>query len=298
MTLIIIGIVLLIYVNYLYMRSEHYRNTLGGAQNFRKVPSDLEIVNIGSGPGLYAISYDECSRKGFNFSTAPQNYKYGFRILRHFSDKLNDGCIIIIIMCPLSFGNNQEYKNKNYSDKFYGILSSDEIDNYSGKRAIMLRFPLLKYIAAKLKKKKMNKNTISSLECPEIINIWKKEFELNDLTDEKQAEDHKEAFEEKIHVISDGIKFCCEKGFRPMFVLPPVPKKTREYIGKKFLQVFVYENLKILNQRFPNVPMLDYYGDERFTKKYFLDDIFMNETGKKVFSDILFNDIDLIFKED
>ena len=61
---IAIGILILLeeIIEIYYRKSESYQQTLGGVERFFDVPYGIDICNIGSGPGLYAISYDNCDR--------------------------------------------------------------------------------------------------------------------------------------------------------------------------------------------------------------------------------------------
>lgn len=295
----IIILIILIIVGYevlelLFRNSSRYKASLGGAERFRKVPRNIEICNIGSGPGLYAISYEGYKGRGFNFSTAPQNYKYGFRLLKHFRDKIKENAIIvIIIMCPLSFGNNSDYKRKDYSDKFYGVLPKEDIDGYSINRWWIVKHPLFVKCFSKAKNyiKKRKQVEVDNSE-PQVVKTWKREFDLLDLFDATQADAHREAFEEKINIIESGIQFCKSNGWHPIFVLPPVPQYTRAFIGTKFIDEFVYKNLAILQNEFSDIKTLDYFADERFGDDCFMNDIFVNEKGQKLFSKILLEDID------
>ncbi len=302
-------ILLEIGIEQIYMHTERYKGSLGGAWNFRKnVQKQLEIVNIGSGPGLYGITYESCRKRGFNFSTAPQNYNYGFRLLKMFSDNLCANCIIIIIiMCPLSFGDNAEYSKPGYADRFYGILPPEEIDGYSVWRAWLLRHPLLKKTLEKWKTgisfvasrcRKSGEKAGGPAAEPGVVGIWKQEFQLKDLTDASQAEKHRTAFAKKRRILQEGIAYCHVKGWRPVFVTPPVPPETRACIGEEFLQAFVYDNLKELQNQYPWIPLLDYYGDSRFEASMFQNDIFVNQVGRQRFSEILFHDIAEHFSED
>lgn len=285
----------------IYMKSEKYKKTLGGCDKFYNVPDNIEICNIGSGPGMYAISYDDCGKCGFNFSTAPQSYTYGFRILERFKKCIKENSIVIIvIMSPLSFGDNNAYKNKSYSDKFYGILSPEAIDNYSSKRALMLKHPLLMNLFKKIKSKfssqKRNNQTIENNE-PKVVSVWKKEFNLHDLSDEQQAVKHAGAFNEKIETILKGIELCLSQKWKPVFVIPPVPQEIRNYIGEEFQQAFVYDNLEQIQKVYPQIPLLNYYDDCRFVQELFKSGVFLNEKGRDAFSTILFEDINKEFSE-
>ena len=294
----------------IYKRSKQYKDSLGGAASFKKVPFELEIVNIGSGQGLYGISYESCELNGFNFSTAPQNYKNGIKILHKFSRHMAEKCIVIILVLPMSFGKNKEYNKADYMDKFYGILPYREIEGFSLKRALILYHPFLRKMLKKVQRHLMGKNFLQKRpviedsntkmsmqeinieeQIPDIINTWIKEFQLTDLYDVSQVMNHADSFQEKTAILSDGIKYCITNSWRPVFVISPVPPNTRSYIGEEFLEAFVYRNLSDLQKQFPNIPLLDYYADERFEQECFENDIFLNEKGRKMFSEILFQDV-------
>lgn len=298
MTPIIIVISVLILIEFiaerLYMKTEKYRSSLGGAGKFYNVPNGIEICNIGSGPGLYAIDYELSPKKGFNFSTAPQNYKYGFRLLKRFHESIEkDAIIIIIIMCPLSFGKNKDYERKGYSDKYYHFLKKEDIDGYSTTRKIILNHPLAYQCFKKLKelfKKEAGYSKDSPQKRSSVVEIWRKEFDLKDLIDPNQTDKHEEAFREKIEILSSGLDYCRAQNWRPVFVIPPIPQKTRSHIGDQFLEVFVYRNLREVMNRNPNVKLLDYFSCPMQDDE-FMNDIFMNHAGREHFSKKLFEDI-------
>ena len=280
---------------FFYRRSDKYLRSLGGTGAFHRIPDGLTICNIGSGPGMYAISYDNYKGKGFNFSTSPQSFKYGFRILEQFKEKISDhAIIIIIIMCPLSFGKNASYRKKDYSDKFYGILPKDKIDGYSKWRAFLLYHPLALRIVKKVRalfKNLRKRKQAYLLDEPAVISSWKKEFDLYDLQDANQAQAHIAVFQEKVQILLDGISFCQSQKWHPVFVIPPVPEKIRRYISNEFIQKFVYDNLNIIRKTCPEIILLDYYSDVRFKDNLFGNGVFVNEAGRELFSNILFNDI-------
>lgn len=275
----------------IYMQTARYISTLGGADKFFDVPYGLEICNVGSGPAHYGIDYKFCKKKGFNFSTAPQNFYYGYKLLQHFSSHINENAIIIIIiMCPMSFGCNQDTERKGYSDKFYGILNKSDIIGYSLKRNILLQHPLIirlySKFKAKLKKKSIKNNNVA----PTVTQVWAKEFNLNDLKDETQATMHIDSFKEKTQLLREEITYCLKHKWNPVFVTPPIPEVTRKEISEEFIRKFSTNNIDALVSEF-GIQYLNYYDDKRFDNTCFLNDIFVNEKGRSLFSKILFNDI-------
>ena len=294
---ILLGIVALIFLEEL-MEYCYRKRINTDVYRFHHMPKQLEICNVGSGPGLYGITYEDCPLKGFNMSTAPQSFFYGYKILKHYKSRLKTGAIIIIIMCPLSFGNNQSYKEKNYDNIYYGLIPAKEINHFSIWRALLLSHPFMLKVIRKLFR--IIKGTENSMHEqsrkaePEIISGWKREFQLQDLKNADQSNEHIDAFLEKIKVLSDEIDFCYQNNWRPVLVTPPVPEHIREYISDGFIDKFIYQNIDELQKRFPDLKLLDYYRDDRFTEDMFQSGVFMNEKGRKYYSKILFGDIDLM----
>lgn len=274
-----------------YRFSEEYRSSRKNVEHLRgKIPNGLEVVSIGSGPGKAGISFDYCSRAGYNFCTAPQSLKYGFRILKRFSSKIKKNAVVIIIICPFSFGNNANVLDDDYSDRFYGILPAKDIDGYSLKRALMLRHPLCMRLLKHIKPQKTHRATgvVLSDDLP-IIKTWKMQFDLVDFRDVAQSASHKQAIREKTEILAMGIDYCKRNGFEPVLVIPPIPSAVRSYFGEDFLKVFLYDNLNAVREKFDDVLLLDYYSDPAFLDEMFGELIFLNHLGREKFSTRLFD---------
>ncbi len=264
----------------------------------KKIPNQLDIVSIGSGPGKHGIIFEDAVANGYNLCTSPQSLKYSFRLLKKFSKKIKRNATIIIIVCPLSFGNNADTKSDNYSDKFYGILSPSQIDGYSLKKALHLHYSfLIDILKITNKYTKSSKTAQKNTSTVTVVDVWKSQFDLIDLENPHQAEKHKKAFDEKVEILSNGIDFCIKMNYRPVIVIPPIPYKTRKHFSDAFLKKFLYENIYKINILHKNISVLDYLFDKRFGDNIFKNDIFLSEIGAKKFSSILFDDIKKIMKE-
>ena len=300
---IILCFILLIIIEFVlekkYMQTDEYKRSLGGAAKLNSVPHNIEICNVGSGPSLYGISYEYTDKNGFNFGTAPQNFEYAFKLLKHFKANINEGAIVIItVMCPMSFGNNRDFDRRDYSDKFYGILNPDEIIGYNRMRKIKLRHPLLVKCINKVKNKfktniEINNNDHIKSSETNIVRVWEEEFKLENLNEYTYSIEHEKAAKSKVDILNNEIEFCYNNNWIPIIVIPPVPSQTRKSIGLDFLNRFFGINLNKLKEKQPLVPVLNYYDDSRFTDDLFNNDIFLNVEGQAEFSKILFDDINV-----
>ncbi len=285
---LLVVIFLLEIIRFFYRNTKKYKELHPQTANLvGKIPNNLKIVAIGSGPGKNGISFKYLKEKGYNFCTAPQNLKYGFGILKKFSKKYSENAVIILVICPLSFGNNKSTLQKNYSDEFYWILSPAEINGYSFKRALKLRYVFFKDLLKEVRKKE----PIKKHNAVTVTDTWKKQFDLCDFSNPEQSSKHRQAFDEKVEILSATIKFCKRNKYNPVIVIPPVPLVTTKHFSNEFLQEFLYKNISRA-KGFENIPVLDYLLDERFKEEHFKNDIFLNESGAKSFSMILFSDIE------
>lgn len=296
--LVFLLILLIETVELFYRFSKEYRFTRKSVAHLDgKIPKDLEVVIIGSGPGKEDISFDYCPDVGYNFCTAPQSLKYSFRILKRFSNKIKKNAVVIIIICPLSFGNNSDVLNADYSDKFYGILPAKDIDGYSLKRALMLRHPVCMKLINRIKPQKNHSTTDSALSDELlIIRTWKRQFNLVDFKDAAQSGAHKQAFAEKTEILITGIDYCLRKRFKPVLVIPPIPSEVRNYFSEDFLKAFLHDNLNTVREKFDDVLLIDYYSDPAFSDEMFGNVIFLNQHGREKFSTSLFDAVERMKK--
>lgn len=66
------------------------------------------------------------------------------------------------------------------------------------------------------------------------------------------------------------IDFCTERGYKPVYVIPPVTEHLAKYYTPKFEERYIYGYLKEVNR---DVLTLDYSKDKEFR---FNDDLFFN----------------------
>lgn len=83
-------------------------------ESFPNLPNNLDIVNIGSGISDQNFDWSILPEvRGFNFAIRPEDFRYDARIIKNYGNHVKKGGIVIVVVCPLSFGKN-EYLYKNY----------------------------------------------------------------------------------------------------------------------------------------------------------------------------------------
>lgn len=289
--------------NYLYKQTNHYANSQFFNNQIKNMHEGTEFVVLGSGPGFYDIDLSMIPVQGAILSRPPQSFKYDFRLLKANINKINEGAIVVVVVCLLGFGYNRAYYEKGYNYRYADVLTIDEIEVidegyirrrnyfplwYSPKSVIRI----IKDVQPMSANKWNDKQEIDwKIDAKNTYENWLAGALLNNLSDESQAnaDRQQQAFAEKIQILSDELTFMREHKLRPVIVIPPFSAEVAEYISDSFKTVFVDKNLNRANV--VNAPVLDYWKDERFGHDEFMSSCFMNSVGARKFTEILWKDI-------
>lgn len=298
---ILIGIVIILLFiwicNIKYKNSDYFLDDYNKIKKFIDgVPENLEIVNTGSNHAYYGFNYG--SRKCFNFASGAQSLNYDYKILKQYSNNLNGGCKVLIVLAPLSFG-FVDYKNDSSNSRYYFFMDKDKILNYSRlKKILYVDMPILKswknFIRIFLRKKEIKFiiNTPNNAENEALLRIngWKKQFNLKNLLDKKSASYLKDEFENVKTILLDMIEFSLEHNWRPIIVIPPASVFLTKKISDEFMKEVLYGNIRFLKDK--RIPILDYWKDDRLNDyKLYINSDFLNEKGSKLFTEIVLEDI-------
>lgn len=298
---ILIGIVIILL--FIWICNKKYKNSNYFLDDYNKikkfvdgVPENLEIVNTGSNHAYYGFNYG--SRKCFNFASGAQSLNYDYKILKQYSNNLNGGCKVLIVLAPLSFG-FVDYKNDSSNSRYYFFMDKDKILNYSRlKKFLYVDMPILKswknFIRIFLRKKEIKSiiNTPDNAEKEALLRIngWKKQFNLKNLLDKKSASYLKDEFENVKTILLDMIEFSLEHNWRPIIVIPPASVFLTKKISDEFMKEVLYDNIRFLKDK--RIPILDYWKDDRLNDyKLYINSDFLNEKGSKLFTEIVLEDI-------
>lgn len=257
---ILIGIVIILL--FIWICNKKYKNSNYFLDDYNKikkfvdgVPENLEIVNTGSNHAYYGFNYG--SRKCFNFASGAQSLNYDYKILKQYSNNLNGGCKVLIVLAPLSFG-FVDYKNDSSNSRYYFFMDKDKILNYSRlKKILYVDMPILKswknFIRIFLRKKEIKSiiNTPDNAEKEALLRIngWKKQFNLKNLLDKKSASYLKDEFENVKTILLDMIEFSLEHNWRPIIVIPPASVFLTKKISDEFMKEVLYDNIRFLKDK-------------------------------------------------
>lgn len=307
--LVMIKPVILI-MNKLVQRTNWYQNQIADGLKFRKqIPFNLDICNLGSNSGKFAFSYEGTGLKGENWAVGPQTLSYDFRILKNYSSYLKEGASVLIPLCPLS-GCVKDYADDSTNHKYYSFLNPILIVNYSQstKEKVMhfvntpLQFSPRTAIKRLIKDVPATNDIMlssSSMDAESLerdanifLNSWKREFSISDL-DASVSEQNKKCIAYNTNLLTEMISFCLERDLKPVIVLPPTAKALSSKLSEKFRESYIYP--LICNASTHQVTFLNYLDDDRFSDDgLFLNSLFLNSKGRKVFTTAVMNELGLI----
>lgn len=266
---------------------------------------NLNWISFGSSYCRYGLSSGE-DEVGFNFGVAAQFLYYSDKMLREYATSClkNKGNVYLII-ADLVFA---EVGRGWYGAQRYNELLKKKTlgDDYSYKQRLLLRFPLLahprnikrllRYII------KGDQNQYSTLRYNELsekevhaqaakrCSDWCRQFGLKDTISNDLSDELLKKFANTRKILAGMIQYCLDNDFKPILVVTPVSKIMREHLGNDFIQIVLYDNIKMSNKQ--NVPFMDYLEDPEFddSSLYCNNADFLNARGRELFTKKLLND--------
>ena len=97
--------------------------------HFKNIPDGLDVVNIGSGPSLHDFDWSAVPEiNGYNLAVSPEDFRYDARMIRNYGHHLKTGGVVVIVICPLSFAENEYLYRDSFSEKYVGLLPKKDVD--------------------------------------------------------------------------------------------------------------------------------------------------------------------------
>lgn len=312
----IVGVALLA-LNFLYKRTNHWKNQFLFEKNFisnlgyrDNLSRNLDVVNLGSNPAKYGLFYENV--RGQNWATGSQGLEMDFEILRYFHSYLKEGGIVLIPIMPFTaisqyIKTKTGYWNDSYYIKFARILDLSQTKQLPNGTKLLrkIRYPLIfdpsliRYLMADVPADntlELSEQTMSAVELEHDANKWidgwKKEFDATALNDFLFDSKYAPYREEAAAIIRQIVGYCKERNLKPVLLTIPISK----YLAKKFSVCFrkkmIYDFVDSLN--IDGIMLLDYMFDSRFDDpSLYNGSFFLNLKGRKEFSTQLMKDLGL-----
>lgn len=272
---------------------------------------NFDIVTLGSSGAKWAFDFEGTAIKGMNWANQPQTLLEDYNLLRCYHSILRKGGTVIITIMPFSGLN----KSTGIMDAMKYLMidtQGEPVQPHLYKKAllykelpILFKMPaikaLLKYLLGRERKcdkyacAMMDNNpmTNNQLEADALnwINGWKRQFTISDFEAPLTPQNH-EGRNYRINLMRTLLDFCAERGYRPVYVIPPVTKHLAQYYTPKFEQTYIYGFLKEVDRE---VLTLDYSKEDTFQKdELYFNSFFLNREGRRLFTNQVLKDLNYI----
>lgn len=270
---------------------------------------NFDVVNIGSSGGKWAFDYADLNVKAMNWAQQPQTLLEDYNLLRHFHSILKRGGYVLITIMPFT-GLNKKTGLMDAMKYVKFDIQGEPIQPYMFNDAIRYAtYPflfkktalkvLIRYFMGRDKKcglhpeTQLEYNPMKSNELEKDakrwIDGWKKQFGISDF-DAPLTRENEEGRAYRIKLMQTLIDFCTERGYKPVYVIPPVTEHLAKYYTPKFEETYIYGYLKEVNRE---ILTLDYSKDSefRFNDELFFNSFFLNKKGRKLFTRRVLEDL-------
>jgi hypothetical protein len=270
------------------------------------VPMDLEIVNTGSTFSMHGFDYKYFGKRGFSFAIAPQPLSYDLKILEQYRHHIAENAVVVLVVCSFGFSVDR-YENDESNYKYYFFLDKEKINNYSrGKELVIKYFPFAlclrhSVILVKSAIKKLiryDKWCVLANDTPEYfkktaisrISGWMKQFSLSNVRDSRPDEKLLATFEKTSATLHKILDLCIDNKFRPIIINMPACKEESSEFSDSVIEEFYNNNIRRANTY--NIPVIDYFRDERFhDHSLYINADCLNDKGREFFAKILIEDL-------
>lgn len=288
-----------------------YGNELYPSQAwFRKHDErNFDVVAIGSASAKYAYDWSAIDVKGMNWGQVPQTLVNSFKLVKNFFSIVRKRGNFLITLCPFSGLHSEPtaLETLKYLRLLDHELTCDMPHLARAQRLaaypILFGKPAIKAGLNHLLKRErkvedvrptLDHNPMSEDElrrdAENWMRGWARQFGIADFEAPLTAE-NLESRKVRVKVLRDLVDFCVERGYRPVYVIPPVERHLAEKFTKQFKEIYIYGYLKDVAR---DVPLLDYTNDPEWqSADLYFNSFFLNRRGRKLFTECVVKDVGL-----
>lgn len=305
---IVIAVIIVLVLLFLWLservfeRTNYYKRFYGQNEKFKK-NQKVDYVNTGSTFASFGIDYDSAKESGLNLALCPQSIEYDFKMLKHFESRYNPGAIVFIVISDLAFA-KEKYNEKQYYEKYYSILSMDEVEHPNVLKTIRAKFfPILYNWKNFLRfykdvspyneyKLSVNENDREYIEAEAFARgqSWIQEFGITNLNDNNQAKAFKASFSYNVKIVGEMISWCTERNYKPVIVNLPVSAEMEALFSKEFLDAFYYDQINAILNTY-KVSFIDLQHNPKLSDYLlYIDSCRLNKVGREVVTKLLIDE--------
>lgn len=293
----------------LLMRTEWYKALFVDAEHelypgndwYRKHEErNFRIVTLGSSGAKWAFDFTGTGVKGMNWAQQPQTLTEDYRLLRNFHSILSKGGVVIITIMPFTGLNKQTGMLD--ALKYLKIGAHEPIEPQQIEVAARFaRWPilfgkpalkaLLRYLTGRDQapapptgsQGNVNPLSAEALEADArlFIDGWKRQFGISSW-EAPLTPANAEGRLYRLKLMRELVDFCLERGYRPVYVIPPVTQHLAQYYTPTFEELYVYSFLRDVAR---DIPLLDYSKCKDLQRdELYFNSFFLNAAGRHLFT--------------
>lgn len=301
------ALVIVLFINWLVLSSSWFKS-LHADPDHERYPDNtwyrkhdernFDLINLGSNSAKYAFDYSDEPVRAMNWSSGTQTLIDDYKLVRNFHSILKENGTVMITIMPFTSINKRTGLMDAF--KFWKVVSYVQTDpGYRRKCQLLEWFPVFFGIPAAIAVVKVvlgmdrqpdnvsdtDKNPMSEESLKKhaagMISGWKGEFSIESL-EEPLTEQNIKGREVRIAVMREMLDFLKERGYRTVFVIPPVSSYLKEYFTSSFMETYIYNYLKQIER---DIPILDYLKISDFEDKdLYFNSYYLNRRGSKMFT--------------
>lgn len=303
--------ILIVIINFAYVRGYYYRDVYGEIEKMKNVPYNITMANFGTSHGLSCFRYPENDKTKFNFALSGEDIYHDFATLKQFSDHLENGCIVAIPTSYFSFCMSTEEPSQK---RYYIYLDRKYIRQFSFESLINAKyFPVLRsgeFIIKDLIKDQEHDIGAEMMDNNTVVN----EDITNSITENSggnsaqsvssgldaqliahakgRAESWRSGYmvagkifiNKNTELLIEMVTYCYESGFKPLLVTTPVYYALNERFTEKELNECYFNPVNRVVEA-TGVPYLNLSHDPQLSvnPEYYSNSDHMNSVGAAAF---------------
>lgn len=274
---------------------------------------NFDVVNLGSSSGKWAFDYAAAGVKGMNWAQQPQTLAEDYNLLRNFHSILRRGGYVLVTIMPFTGLNKKtglqdamKYLKLGAHEPIETLMLAEarkyaEFPILFKKQAIKA---LLRYLTGRERKPapaagteaETNPMTEEQLEenACSFVEGWKRQFDIKEW-EAPLTPKNLEGRAFRVKLMRRLVDFCTERGYTPVYVIPPVTRRLARYYTERFEELYVYGFLREVGR---DVRLLDYSKEPDFCDdSLYFNCFFLNRRGRRLFTRRVMSELGILPKE-
>ncbi|MFB1082510.1 hypothetical protein [Jeotgalibacillus sp. JSM ZJ347] len=286
-TVVVAGVLLFLPINH-FVGISHDYNINHSIVAFKEDPHQVDIINLGASHAMYGYNFKSTGLEHLDLALPAQTIEYDYKLLKEYGEYVKPNGVILVSISQITFGNTEN----NYIGNYYKILDRADIDPFNWiDYYTYLYLPgantgrFLSAVAGRFKEFRWDdhKPWVNGGD-----NYAMRKFQK--VKDEYQGAVDNDIIKENMAYLKAIIDHCNANGYPVVLTMEPVHESYGAYLDEDVMNELVFQHLEELDL---DVPMLNYMNDERFSdqQEYFIDADHLNKKGRKVYSEIVYEDL-------